>query len=143
MTVRTGWVAAILWLLSTSAQAQPAAEVEGSLDLAVVRRVLDRHARDALRGCWREARARTGARTGWGRVRFAIDASGNVTAIEVSSSLDGPFAGCVTAALRPLRFPSQSGGLMVVLPLQLAEPERRRGPPRVSTDPRRPFRILP
>jgi TonB family protein len=136
--------AVLLWCAPARAQPPAIEPASGVLDLAVVRRVIHRGARDALRSCWRDARARRAVEGGRVSVLFVIDQGGAVTSVEtLSNDLDAPLAECAAGAIRALAFPRSSARSTVTLPIDFTPPPPRARIPRVSMDPRRPYVVVP
>ena len=122
----------------------PARPVLETLDLAIVRRAIHRGGRDALQTCWREARRESAADRGRVVVLFTVGEDGRVSRAEIlSSELGAPLAECAAAAIRAVELPPSRSTLTVTFPIDFAPPPAPTRAPRVSLDPRRPYRVVP
>lgn len=122
----------------------PARPIRETLDLAIVRRAIHRGGRDALRACWREARREAAADRGRVVVRFTVGEDGRVSSVEIlSSELGAPLAECTAAAIRAVELPHSRSTLTVTFPIEFVPPPAPTRAPRVSMDPRRPYRVVP
>jgi TonB family protein len=122
----------------------PARPVLETLDLAIVRRAIHRGGRDALEACWRAARAEAAADRGRVVVLFSVGEDGRVSRVEIlSSELGASLAECAAAAIRAVELPPSRSTLTVTFPIDFVPSPAPTRVPRVSLDPRRPYRVVP
>lgn len=96
--------------------AQGATTVSGRLPPEVVQRIV-RQNFGRLRLCYENGLRRDPTLQGEVRVRFVIDATGNVTTVQPASSMmkDPAVVACVVRAFQSLSFPAPDGGIVTVV----------------------------
>lgn len=92
------------------------AMVQGSLDRAIIQRVVQRH-RGPVRYCYERALAKNPALTGKVVLKWTIDAEGKVAAVAVSESTlnNAEMEQCLTRQVKRWQFPKPAGGGVVVV----------------------------
>jgi TonB family protein len=110
-------VALSLVSLTLAGQAGAAGEatVQGSLDKAVIRRVIQQHINE-VKTCYEAELEKNASLAGRLMVRFTVEPDGKVSESSVQeSSLKSPAAeGCIRDAVRTWIFPKPQGGKVVV-----------------------------
>lgn len=119
-------------LLVGQARAAGEVTVQGSLDKAVIRRVIQQHLNE-VKNCYEAALEKNASLAGRMMVRFTIEPDGKVGESSVpESSLNSPAAeSCIRDAVRTWIFPRpQSGKVVVTYPFVLASapPAERAAP---------------
>jgi TonB family protein len=91
------------------------AEVRGSLDKELIRRIIRRHINE-VKFCYESQLTRYPDLQGRVMVQFTIGANGQVMASVVQSSTMGnpPVEGCIANAVKRWEFPRPQGGIVVV-----------------------------
>jgi TonB family protein len=92
------------------------AEVRGSLDREIIRRIIRRHINE-VKYCYQRELARSPNLTGRVTIRFVIAASGQVVQSSVASSTLGNASveRCISSAVRRWLFPKPRGGGVVIV----------------------------
>jgi hypothetical protein len=99
---------------------QGKAEVQGSLDKDIIRRIVRAHIAE-LRSCYDAGLAKDPTLAGKLVLRFEIGADGKVTLVEiVDDQLDATVSACVAKAVRRWAFPKSEGGVVVTYPFEFA-----------------------
>lgn len=101
--------------LAGPARASGDATVLGTLDKAVIRRVIQQHIGE-VKACYETELEKNGNLAGRLMVRFTIDPAGKVTesAVQESSLNNAAAEGCIRDAVRTWTFPKPQGGKVVV-----------------------------
>jgi TonB family protein len=95
---------------------QSKAEVKGSLDKDIIRRIIRAHINE-VRYCYEQGLARDPALSGKVSIQFTIDTTGSVSAATVADSTlsDEKVASCIAKAVKRWTFPKPTGGGSVVV----------------------------
>ena len=75
---------------------------------------------------------------------FTVGEDGRVSRVEIlSSELGASLAECAAAAIGAVELPPSRSTLTVTFPIDFVPPPAPTRAPRVSMDPRRPYRVVP
>lgn len=102
--------------LAPSGSSTPKVEAKGSLDKAIIRRIVNEHAA-AIRGCYEAERAHTPALPGKVKVRWVINEDGSVREARVTESQlnNAAVHECLVAEIKRWVFPKPKGGGIVIV----------------------------
>ncbi len=94
---------------------QAKAEVQGSLDKDIIRRIVRAHINE-VRYCYNQALAKNPNAKGRVSVQFTIDAAGKITTAQIAESTmaDAAVGVCIAKAVKSWTFPKPVGGLVTV-----------------------------
>lgn len=100
---------------------QGKAEVSGSLDKNIIRRIVRAHVNE-VRSCYNAGLAKDPALAGKLVVRFELGADGKVTHVEIADDQlsDAAVGACVAKAVERWTFPKSEGGIVVSYPFEFA-----------------------
>jgi len=95
---------------------QAKAEVSGSLDKDIIRRIVRAHINE-VRTCYNEGLARDPSLAGRIALKFEIGPDGKVISVEVTTDAlgDDKLAECIEKAIERWKFPNPAGGGRVVV----------------------------